>query len=104
MAVNIPKSVMVAGQRWRVVTEEEGVDDVDDYGQTDWNTRTITLYKRPHTRYKRSIMSTLFHELMHAALAATGVDNVIGHEAAEEAVVTSLEHALWPLIERGIFD
>jgi hypothetical protein len=97
----VPKTVSVAGQSWKVIVKAEG-SVPDDYGETDWNTRTIYLYTAPHKKHGQNMQATFFHELLHAALASTGVDNILGGDREEEAIVTALENALWPLIESGL--
>lgn len=103
-----PKQITLLGQTWRVLIEERDEDDPRCFGATDLYARTITLYTEPHERYPQrgTIQATLFHEATHAALASSGAGALLGDgedDGAEEALVTALEHALFPLIAQGIF-
>lgn len=102
----IPKNttVEIMGHTWEVVYEEYSEEDMRTFGETDHYLRTITIYLRPHRDYpaRGPLAQTLLHECMHAALNSSGVTHSISKE--EEAVVTALEHALWPLVNTGVFE
>lgn len=98
--MKLPKSVRLAGHRWKIVVLPN--NERGDHGETDLNTRTIYLYTDPHKRLGTSMKSTLFHELIHAALEITGAGALCSQKGAEEAIVCALENTLWPLIESGL--
>ena len=106
MEMNPKKALKILGQTWHVKVEKQDDDDVRCFGETDVYARVITIYSEPHKKYPQrgSWQSTLFHEAIHAALASSGAGAFVKEEdGREEALVTALEHALWPLIEQGVF-
>lgn len=101
----LPKSVRIAGQKWTLHLESHSEDDLRLFGETDDHELTITLFTRPHKDYPKrgTIQATLFHECLHAALHSTGMTAMIGDDDKEEALVTALENAMWPLVQSGLF-
>ena len=102
--MSIPKILTILGRKWQVEILDYHEGDEDCFGETHSTASTISLYTAPHTRYpiRGSMQATLFHECLHAALATTGLDEILT-DKVEETVVTTIEQALWPLIEGGVF-
>lgn len=105
--LNLPKQVTIMSRVWPIKIERQYAEDPKCFGATDPYGQTITLYLDPHEDFPQrgSVQATLFHECIHAALQSSGAGALLGPEESgkEEALVTALEHALWPLIEKGIF-
>lgn len=104
----LPKEVIILGRKWTIKVEEQYDEEPDTFGATDDNEMVITLYTNPHEDYPQrgTIKSTFFHECLHAALKSSGTGALLNepnNDGREEALVTALEHALWPLIEQGLF-
>lgn len=68
----------------------------DDFGQTHISTKTIDL---DGGQSDSELESTLFHEACHAALAMSGISDVINNIQLEEGIVTALESILGPKIK-----
>ena len=98
----LPRSVTIAGVKWRVLIEPRHPEESDTFGETDSTAYTITIYSEPHAQFGNDIRATLFHECLHAALRSTGLAHLI--TTSEEAIVTGLEASLFPLVNRGLFD
>lgn len=66
--------------------------DLEDgtYGETDGHARKILINRN---QPKSLVMSTLFHEAIHAILHVTGHTELLTHQQ-EEALVIALESAL----------
>lgn len=90
------KTVTVLGQ----VYDIEYTDGLDagDYGETCSRSKKIRVNSRMPAKEQES---TLFHELCHAVLGASGVSHTLT-EGQEEAIVTALEHGLWPIVKRSL--
>lgn len=65
-----------------------------DYGQMVFDERVIYIDDQLKGRH---LESTLFHEMIHAALAVSGHTFLLS-EKEEESLVRALEHALMPNI------
>ena len=86
---NLPKSVIVGGQRIRIDVSTS----IEDWGQYNHDTKVITISHR--ALEKASLLrSTLRHELMHAAFSISGVSYCKGFQ--EEAVVRCMEEVFFP--------
>ena len=88
----IPRSVSIGGQ----VVKIRVVDDLEDWGQYDYDAQTISLSGRAVAG--KEFVSTLRHEMTHAALWIGGVAFSEGME--EEAVLRCLDSVFWPAWER----
>ena len=88
----IPRSVTVGGQ----VVKIRVVEDLEDWGQYDYDRQTITLSGR--CVGSKELIPTLRHEMTHAALWIGGVAFMEGME--EEAVLRCLDAVFWPAWER----
>jgi hypothetical protein len=94
-------SIPIAGIHTSITwTREEMPDDCrDDYGHTEAGRRSINVNSE-FCGSEFAAESTLFHEVIHAALAYTGHSELLESlgEKAEEALVLALEYALHPAI------
>lgn len=87
----LPKSVTMFGYRIKIVQK-----DIDEHGLCDWDSKVITLRDSDPTDIQQA---TLFHELLHMALALGGTKYLLS-DKEEEAVVRTLENGLWPLLKK----
>jgi hypothetical protein len=62
------------GKRWRWVVD----DRMRDYGDIDYDRRTIRINRAMHTRNRESLIDTLFHEELHRLLPYLGERAVCG--------------------------
>jgi hypothetical protein len=90
---NLPKSVIVGGQRIRLDVSTS----LEDWGQYNHDTKAITISHRALER-DSTLRTTLRHELMHAALSISGVSYCTGFQ--EEAVVRCMEEVFFPSWEK----
>jgi hypothetical protein len=90
---NLPKSVIVGGQRIRI----ELSTSIEDWGQYNHDTKVITISHRAFEK-AATLRATLRHELMHAAFSISGVSYCKGFQ--EEAVVRCLEEVFFPSWEK----
>jgi hypothetical protein len=81
-----PKSISMAGHEIAVVIDET----IGDYGQFSLDDMRITL--APGT--PESMAQTLRHEMVHAALALSGIAYI--ERLPEEAIVRALDTIFWP--------
>jgi len=91
----LPEKITILGYHIKV----KAASLEEDHGQYDGDTKTIKIDISPANNWG----STLFHESLHASLDISGVSEVLGSRT-EEAVVRCIENALWPLIEKGVFN
>lgn len=91
--MTLPKTVTIGGQRVRIkIAPME-----DTWGTYEHDAREITI--ATGTLRKRSLLrETLRHEMLHAALAISGVSYLESYE--EEVVVRAIEQTFWPAWER----
>ena len=94
-----PVYLVIGGMKWELVRRTHARDDAHTFGETHMSHRTITVFEDIHQDHPASgdLESTLFHETIHAALKATGLCELLGKN--EEALVSGLENALWPIIQ-----
>lgn len=90
--IQLPKEVTVLGQTFQIRV----VPSVDDDGSCDGPHRMITISEG---QTQEEADSTLFHELIHAALFVSGQGETLGVDR-EEGIVLALEHALHSLYVR----
>lgn len=90
---NLPKSVIVGGQRIRIDVSTA----IEEWGQYDHDRKVITLSHRAFEK-SSTLRATLRHELMHAALSISGVSYCTGFQ--EEAVVRCMEDIFFPSWEK----
>jgi len=67
--------------------------DGNNYGETEIHEKTIKI-SLTHNDNKKKLQTTLFHEIIHAALGEGGVSQLLTSDQ-EEAVVVALENALF---------
>ncbi|MAT82433.1 MAG: hypothetical protein CMJ29_12415 [Phycisphaerae bacterium] len=92
----VPKQVSVAGVTIKVVRRD--LTDIECYGQYDDDKKRITLCT---TLRGAKLWGTFRHELLHAALAASGVAYGLP-EGVEEVLVRGLENIFFPCYERHL--
>jgi len=86
---NLPKSVIVGGQRIRIDVSTS----IEDWGQYDHDRKVITLSHRALEKAS-TLRTTLRHELMHAAMSISGVSYCTGFQ--EEAVIRCMDDIFFP--------
>lgn len=93
MHIQIPKSVDIGGKTWKIVVKTRLVDEdgCKLLGQFRPNDSTILLEKQDN---HEEMLSTLMHEIIHAALYMSGWNEMlIGQQ--EEALTRALENMLF---------
>ena len=91
--MNLPSKVTVLGTEFTIkIAALKG----GDLGLFDYAARTITIHKG--IKEQRVAESALLHEIIHASLAISGV-NQLFKEDLEEAITWCLEHSLINLYE-----
>lgn len=99
--LNIPRKISVMG--WpvtiKLVTKKD-LSEGDENVYGDWNEELNEI--RLATDVTDAMMiSTLYHEILHACLYYTGWSNILT-DSAEEGLVMALEHAYLPTIKQVI--
>lgn len=93
MKRKIPSQVMIGNRKIRVIVKKlkqaHAEYDSDDYA----------VYIDPATLAREDCDSYIFHELVHAALHISGVDNVLDIKQ-EEAICWALQHLLYPVYRK----
>jgi len=90
---NLPKSVHIGGQRFKIVVCEL---DKDCYGEMRFDEKKIVI--NPAALVKRSTLrETLRHEVLHASLHMAGVS--FSDKYDEENVVRAIENIFFPCWE-----
>lgn len=80
---------------------EHGLDE-DDFGATHSPSRTIAVNTRYHETTGRTdeVGLTVIHECIHAALAESGVSELLDdRKGLEEAIVVAIENGLRGIVE-----
>jgi hypothetical protein len=103
-SASLPEAISLNGILWKLQTKNQEGTDPDCFGDTEAIQRVISVYGKPHRKYthRGTPHATLFHELMHASLASTGIAGLL-QAGVEEALVTALEEGLFPHIAAGLF-
>lgn len=91
----LPTTITVLGHDFSVKWNHEFEND-ESFGDTCYEDRAIRIGTKCDTAEKRA--ATLLHEICHAAIGVTGLEHMLG-DKLEEAVVSGLENALYPLLE-----
>lgn len=88
-----PRSVMICGHKIKIKIIKELVDDDQEplHGAYNGDNKTIYLAK------DSDLMSTLWHECLHAALHLSGASEGLTM-TKEEQIVQALEYGLGPLL------
>jgi len=89
---DLPKSVTVGGQTVRIV-----VAPLEEWGTYEHDARTITL-ATDCLRKRSELVSTLRHEMLHAALHIAGVSFMERYD--EESIVRAIEQIYEPAWDR----
>ena len=94
---NFPKKIKIFGQDWKIVVAKL---DENTSGETVYTDKCILIC---NSLNREQAERTLLHEILHASLCISGLGStsspLISHEI-EEAIVTCLENALFPLYWR----
>lgn len=97
----IPEFIMIGGIKFTIRVVNQVVSDGDHCaGVCDYDTHSIELSLKNEAGKAYSealIISTLCHEIAHAALYVTG-QHALMKEDQEEALVLALEHIYAPVI------
>lgn len=99
-----PKSVPIHGVDFPVIWADLG----DDQGECLWAPEDGTVWIKVHQRFRNPDGSpqdwawrVLFHELIHASWAVSGISEAIGNKRAEESQVVAAEAAWQALVAVG---
>ena len=91
--MNIPKSITMAGHRIKVSLRD--LSDEDYLGSYLPEKKTIVIHSKLSDG---QIKTTLWHEMVHAWLAVSGLSAAIGE--MEEAFVVSSDEIFYPAWDR----
>ncbi len=88
---HLPKSVKIAGNKWRVICKRSVKDDAGEavHGLCDFEARVISVSVESQDDYE--ILSHFYHELGHAVLYEAGVELEAN---VEHAILKQLESVL----------
>lgn len=89
----LPASINIGGREIKIVVKKLKKAHAE-YGADEY-----TVYIDPETLERDDCEQYLFHELVHAALHVSGVDNILDIRT-EEAICWSLQHMLFPVYKR----
>tara|TARA_B100000686_G_scaffold230010_1_gene237392 strand:+ start:137 stop:478 length:342 start_codon:yes stop_codon:yes gene_type:complete len=90
--MHIPKSIKVAGVPVKILRED--LSDDDNFGYYSHERRVIVVDKSLSPSVTRS---TIRHEMIHAALAFSGLSSLENYE--EEAIVRCMDEIFFPAWE-----
>lgn len=96
--LRVPVSVGMLGREIPITLDSShfvAIDEANDFGHTA-DGPAIYLNNIKHSS-QAELDSTLFHELVHAALKITGLSELFAGKS-EEALVVGLENAMVPVI------
>lgn len=88
--MNWPKSIPIMGKNIPIIYKNMGTRVMGCYQDM-----AITLNTNRKAHWNKRV---LFHEVLHAVLAISGITNLLSTNT-EEAIVECLENNLWPLIK-----
>ena len=89
---SLPATIKVGDIEFKIVLKK-----MKDYGDMDIDKRTI------HIRQgltKEESFDTLMHEVTHAALAISGISNILDDDNVEEAVVRVADYIVFPAYKK----
>ncbi len=94
----IPSKIRICGKMFKVYVTDMFEEDAEQWGESDYEERTITIKKMEDTAAMESV---LLHEVIHMTLANAGFHELLKgiSETTEEAIVCALENAIAPLYE-----
>jgi len=87
------RSVLIGGHRVKIKV----VENFEDWGEYDHDEKTISVSSRA-MKSKAFYLSTLRHEMVHAALAIGGV--AFSESMEEEAIVRCMDELFFPAWDR----
>lgn len=90
----LPRSIEVAGQK--ITVHETRLDGL--WGQFIQDKRELHLDIEAFKDQEQAD-ATFFHELVHASIRLSGLNEVM-EDALEEAIVRNLEQILWPAVKK----
>lgn len=93
--MTLPRSITMAGQRIRVVSRD--LSDEDYFGSYIHEKKLITIHSKLTAKKTKE---TMWHEMMHAWLACSGLGTAIEEMRLEEALVVSSDEIFYPAWER----
>ena len=88
----IPPTIDVGGIEFKVVLSK-----IKDFGDMDIDTKTIRV--RADLKPEEAF-DTLMHEVVHAALAVSGLTNILDDDNLEEAIVRMTDYLIFPLYKK----
>jgi|TARA_R110002012_G_scaffold228653_1_gene401043 energy-converting hydrogenase A subunit M len=88
----IPPTIDVGGIEFKVVLSK-----IKDFGDMDIDTKTIRV--RADLKPEEAF-DTLMHETVHAALAVSGLTNILDDDNLEEAIVRMTDYLIFPLYKK----
>jgi len=88
----IPTTIDVGGVEFKVVLSK-----IKDFGDMDIDTKTIRV--RADLKPEEAF-DTLMHETVHAALAVSGLTNILDDDNLEEAIVRMTDYLVFPLYKK----
>lgn len=88
----IPSTIDVGGIEFKVVLSK-----IKDFGDMDIDTKTIRV--RADLKPEEAF-DTLMHETVHAALAVSGLTNILDDDNLEEAIVRMTDYLIFPLYKK----
>ena len=88
----IPPTIDVGGIEFKVVLSK-----IKDFGDMDIDTKTIRV--RADLKPEEAF-DTLMHETVHAALAVSGLTNILDDDNLEEAIVRMTDYLVFPLYKK----
>ena len=97
--MRVPVRIPIGGKQVTVeypLVVQGDKDEEDLYGDTSSNGRRIRI-SLTECKSDADLLATVFHEMLHSALAISGVTAVL-NPTSEEAVACSLESMLSPLL------
>ena len=88
----LPSTIRVGGIEFKIVLKK-----MKDYGDMDIDKKTINIRKGLS---QEESFDTLMHEVCHAALAISGLSDVLNDDNVEEALVRVADYILFPVYKR----
>ena len=88
----IPTTIDVGGIEFKVILSK-----IKDFGDMDIDTKTIRV--RADLKPEEAF-DTLMHETVHAALAVSGLTNILDDDNLEEAIVRMTDYLIFPLYKK----
>ncbi len=88
----LPDTIQVGGVDFKIVLSK-----IKDFGDMDIDTKTIRVRAglKPEEAF-----DTLMHETVHAALAVSGLTNILDDYNLEEAIVRMTDYVVFPLYKK----